>query len=97
MTICETFPTPFLQNSNVKKSRSDRKQRMVQGRGLKHYYISWLFKRFNVTTMPPLTKRIFTLIKGMGQYERHVVLLVVFFNTSDHFDQMLNHTFNQKG
>jgi hypothetical protein len=37
-----------------------------------HYYKSWLFKRFNLTKVFTLTKRIFVLIKGMGN-ERHVV------------------------
>jgi len=69
---------PFLQNSNVTKSRSGKKQRMVQGTKLKHYYISWIFKRFNLIKMSALTKRMSTLIKGMG-HERHVVLLVGFF------------------
>jgi len=76
-TICKIFLVPLLQNSNVTKIRNDRKQRMVQGTRLKHYYISWLFKSFNSTKMFALTKRMFALIEAMG-HERHVVLLVVF-------------------
>ncbi len=39
-----------------------------------HYKKSWFFKRFNLTKVSTLTKRIFTLTKGMG-HERHMVLL----------------------
>jgi hypothetical protein len=38
----------------------------------------------------------FALIKAMG-HERYMVLLVGFFYSSDHFDQVLSHTLNQKG
>ncbi len=38
-----------------------------------------------------LTKRMFTLIKGMG-HEKHMV----FFYQNDHFDQVLSHTSNQE-
>jgi hypothetical protein len=37
----------------------------------------------------------FTLIKSMG-HERHIVLLVGFFDWNDHFDQMLSCTSNEK-
>jgi hypothetical protein len=30
-------------------------------------------------------------------HERHMVLLVSVFDWNDHFDQVLNHTFNQEG
>jgi hypothetical protein len=44
-----------------------------------HYKKSWIFKRFNLIKMSTLTKRMFTLTKGMG-HERHMVLLVGFFD-----------------
>jgi len=46
--------------------------------------------------MSTLTKRIFILTKGMG-HEKHMVFLVGSFDWNDHFDQVLNHTFNQVG
>ncbi len=39
-----------------------------------HYKKSWFIKRFNLTKVFTLTKRIFTLTKCMG-HERHMVLL----------------------
>ncbi len=40
-----------------------------------HYKKSWFSKRFNLTKMSTLTKRMFTLTKNMG-HEKHIVLLV---------------------
>jgi hypothetical protein len=37
----------------------------------------------------------FTLTKGMG-HERHMVVLVGFFDWNDHFDEVLSCTFNQE-
>ncbi len=60
-----------------------------------HYKKSWFFKRFNLTKISTLTKRMFTLTKGMG-HERHMVILVDVFDRNDHFDQVLSHTSNQE-
>jgi hypothetical protein len=46
--------------------------------GEPHYKKSWFFKRFNLIKVSTLTKRMFTLTKGMG-HERYMVLLVFFF------------------
>jgi hypothetical protein len=43
-----------------------------------HYNKSWFFKRFNLTKVFTLTKRMSILIKCMG-HERHMVILVSFF------------------
>jgi hypothetical protein len=40
-----------------------------------YYKKSWFFKMFNLTKMSTLTKRMFTLIEGMG-HERHMVVLI---------------------
>jgi hypothetical protein len=43
------------------------------------YKKSQFFKRFNLAKMFTLTKRMFTLIKGM-EHERHMILWVDFFD-----------------
>jgi hypothetical protein len=43
-----------------------------------HYSKSWFFKIFNLIKVHALTKRMFALIKNMGN-ERHMVLLVGIF------------------
>jgi hypothetical protein len=61
-----------------------------------HYKKSRFFKIFNLIKMSTLTKRMFNLTKNMG-HERHMVLLVGFFDWNDHFDQVLNCTSSQEG
>ncbi len=61
-----------------------------------HYKKSWFFKRFNLTKMSTMIKKMFTLAKGM-RHERHMVLLVGYFDLSDHFDQVLSRTSSKKG
>jgi hypothetical protein len=52
-----------------------------------------VFKRFNFIKVSTLTKKLFTLTKGMG-HERHMIFLVGSFDWSDHFDQVLSRTSN---
>jgi len=46
--------------------------------------------------MSTLTKMMFTLTKGVG-HERHMVILIGYFDQSDHFDQILICTSSKKG
>ncbi len=60
-----------------------------------HYKKSWFFKRFNLTKVFVLTKKMYALTKSMG-HEMHMVFLVGSFDQNDYFEQMLSHTSSQK-
>jgi hypothetical protein len=53
-----------------------------------HYKKSWIFKRFNLSKMFTLTKKMSTLTKSMG-YKKHMVLLIGFLLLKWPFDQLL--------